>query len=76
MQPELWRGLTQLLAFDGDVESTFCADFTVATTAYGEPATAELVPGGANVRICLNAHVVARALPTSLLGPRVERPAP
>jgi hypothetical protein len=65
VQPELWRGLSQLLSFDGDVEATFCANFTVASTAYGEPATVELIPGGADVRLLLAAAGLGwRALPS------------
>ena len=36
VSPELWRGLSQLLAYDGDVESTFLAEFAVESNAYGE----------------------------------------
>ena len=48
VDPELARGLAQLLEFDGDVEVTFMATFTVAATACGEPKTVELLPGGAD----------------------------
>mmetsp|Transcript_46394 Transcript_46394/g.150684 ORF Transcript_46394/g.150684 Transcript_46394/m.150684 type:complete len:452 (-) Transcript_46394:307-1662(-) len=48
VDPELARGLAQLLEFDGDVEVTFMATFTIAATACGEPTTVELLPGGAD----------------------------
>ena len=32
--PDLWRGLHALLSFEGDVESTFMADFTVPSEAF------------------------------------------
>ena len=35
--PDLWRGLHALLSFEGDVESTFMADFTVTSFALISP---------------------------------------
>jgi len=51
VQPDLWRGLTALLDFDGDVESTFLADFSVTSHAFGEEVVHELVPNGASVPV-------------------------
>ena len=51
VQPDLARGLASLLAFDGDVESTFLADFTSTVEAFGSMQTVELVPGGADVPV-------------------------
>ena len=36
--PDLWRGLSSLLTFDGDVQTTFMADFSVASEAFGASA--------------------------------------
>ena len=51
MQPDLARGLTQLLEYDGDdVEDVFCASFAVeAESVTGEPQLHELVPGGKDI---------------------------
>lgn len=46
IQPDLCRGLSALLAYDGDVESAFCADFSVTTSALGALQVTELVPNG------------------------------
>jgi len=46
IQPDLCRGLSALLAYDGDVESAFCADFSVTTNALGALQVTELVPNG------------------------------
>lgn len=51
VDPELHRGLEQLLRYEGDVESTFCADFTLTDTAFGAAATVELKPGGAELAV-------------------------
>jgi len=45
-RPRLAHGLWQLLEFDGDVESTFCLDFTVDTDRYGSHEPVPLCPGG------------------------------
>ena len=49
--PDLWRGLRALLAFDGDVESTFMADFAVASEAFGAMTIDELVPNGSDTPV-------------------------
>ena len=49
--PDLARGLASLLAFDGDVESTFLADFSVTADSLGAMHTTELVPGGAAIPV-------------------------
>ena len=51
VQPELWRGLTQMLAFEGDVEEIFMADFSVSSTAFGQEVVHELKPGGAQIAV-------------------------
>ncbi|KAJ4306889.1 putative E3 ubiquitin-protein ligase [Collariella sp. IMI 366227] len=45
-RPSLARGLRQLLDFDGDVESTFCLDFSIDTERYGNVEKVLLCPGG------------------------------
>ncbi|KAL7902557.1 hypothetical protein HDV63DRAFT_22233 [Trichoderma sp. SZMC 28014] len=45
-RPRLANGLRQLLAFDGDVEETFCLDFVIETDKYGSKAQVPLCPGG------------------------------
>ncbi|EHK24451.1 uncharacterized protein TRIVIDRAFT_122664, partial [Trichoderma virens Gv29-8] len=44
--PRLANGLRQLLAFDGDVEETFCLDFVIETDKYGSKVQVPLCPGG------------------------------
>ncbi|GBG27789.1 Ubiquitin-protein ligase, putative [Hondaea fermentalgiana] len=48
LSPQLAKGLEDLLAFDGDVEQTFCRNFQVSYEAFGEIKTVDLVPDGAN----------------------------
>jgi ubiquitin-protein ligase E3 A len=50
-QPELGRGLQQLLDFDGDVEATFARDFTYSYESYGEMKVVELKENGANIPV-------------------------
>ncbi|QYT01455.1 HECT-domain-containing protein [Trichoderma simmonsii] len=45
-RPRLANGLRQLLAFDGDVEETFCLDFVIETDRYGSKVQVPLCPGG------------------------------
>ncbi|KAK4122620.1 HECT-domain-containing protein [Parathielavia appendiculata] len=47
-RPRLAQGLRQLLTFQGDVESTFCLDFTVDTSRYGALENIPLCPNGAH----------------------------
>ncbi|KAL7795231.1 hypothetical protein V8C37DRAFT_47878 [Trichoderma ceciliae] len=47
-RPRLANGLRQLLAFDGDVEETFCLDFAIETDRYGSKIQMPLCPGGEN----------------------------
>ena len=45
-RPRLAKGLQQLLDFDGDVEDTFCLEFTITVDRYGHADTVPLCPGG------------------------------
>jgi ubiquitin-protein ligase E3 A len=47
--PELARGLTQLLTFEGDVQSVYERNFTVDHDVMGVTETVELKPGGAAI---------------------------
>ncbi|SPQ27664.1 b2d7493a-2635-4622-a26f-d68b6d805ed6 [Thermothielavioides terrestris] len=47
-RPRLAHGLRQLLAFEGDVESTFALDFAIDTERYGVVERVALCPGGEN----------------------------
>ncbi|OAA55954.1 ubiquitin-protein ligase [Niveomyces insectorum RCEF 264] len=47
-RPRLARGLRQLLDYDGDVEATFCLDFTISVERYGHTDTMPLCPNGAS----------------------------
>ena len=47
-RPALARGLRHLLAFEGDVESTFCYSFVAEVDAFGQRKTIPLIPGGEN----------------------------
>merc|ERR1711908_96378 len=49
--PDLYRGLRSLLTFDGDVEATFMADFSVTSEAFGAMTIEELVPNGAETPV-------------------------
>uniref|UniRef100_A0A7S1KNI6 HECT-type E3 ubiquitin transferase n=1 Tax=Percolomonas cosmopolitus TaxID=63605 RepID=A0A7S1KNI6_9EUKA len=49
--PELYRGLKQLLAYTGDVENDFCRNFMVETEAFGEVRSFELKPGGEDIPV-------------------------
>ena len=52
VDPELVRGLAGLLAFEGDVEGTYCRSFVAERRdAFGGVAEHELVPGGAEVPV-------------------------
>ncbi|KAL2629156.1 hypothetical protein R1flu_013842 [Riccia fluitans] len=51
VQPQLFRGLQQLLEYDGDVENTFCLTFQVEYDYFGETKTHELIPGGSNLPV-------------------------
>lgn len=45
-RPHLAKGLQQLLDYDGDVESTFGLDFTIAVERFGHADMFPLCPGG------------------------------
>jgi len=45
-RPQVAKGLTQLLDFDGDVESSFCLDFAIDVDKYGLTERIPLCPGG------------------------------
>lgn len=51
--PQLARGLTQLLDFDGDVESTFLRNFTAEMDVFGEKITVELKNGGKDIPLTI-----------------------
>mmetsp|Transcript_3165 Transcript_3165/g.2896 ORF Transcript_3165/g.2896 Transcript_3165/m.2896 type:complete len:213 (-) Transcript_3165:487-1125(-) len=51
IDPDLVKGLELLLAFEGNVEETFCRTFTVETFSFGHPVTQELIPGGSNIMV-------------------------
>eukprot|EP00761_Pharyngomonas_kirbyi_P013978 gb/GECH01014008.1/.p1 GENE.gb/GECH01014008.1/~~gb/GECH01014008.1/.p1 ORF type:complete len:721 (+),score=180.72 gb/GECH01014008.1/:1-2163(+) len=51
IDPELERGLEQLLNYDGDVEETFCRTFEFESEAFGERVHHELKPGGSEVPV-------------------------
>jgi len=60
--------------FDGDVESTFLADFSVTTNAFGAMAITELVPGGAEMPVTnANRAEYARVYAKHVLVRSVER---
>ncbi|EQC25803.1 hypothetical protein SDRG_16351 [Saprolegnia diclina VS20] len=50
-QPALGKGLRQLLAFDGDVESVFQRSFELSYEVFGQVKTIELVPGGKDMAV-------------------------
>lgn len=50
-RPELGRGLKTLLNFDGDVESTYCRNFSVSYDVYGETKVTELKEGGEKISL-------------------------
>ena len=45
-RPALAQGLRQLLAFEGDVQETYCWDFVAIGDRYGHPTTMPLCPNG------------------------------
>ena len=52
MDEELWRGLKQLLDYQGDdVEDVFCLTFELAWTETAEKRRVELKPDGANISV-------------------------
>lgn len=51
VDPELHRGLQQLLTFEGDVESTYLTDFTSTEPAFGAVNVVELKEGGADIPV-------------------------
>ena len=51
LQPELARGLQQLLDFDGDVQATFGACFQISYEVFGQVRTVDLVPDGGLVPV-------------------------
>lgn len=54
-RPRLAKGLRNLLDYDGDVESTFCLDFTIGVEKYDLQETVPLCPGGER-RLVTNAN--------------------
>lgn len=49
--PELARGLTQLLNFEGNVEEVFCRSFYIETHSFGEIIRHELKPNGESIPV-------------------------
>eukprot|EP00004_Rigifila_ramosa_P002656 TRINITY_DN12746_c0_g1_i1.p1 TRINITY_DN12746_c0_g1~~TRINITY_DN12746_c0_g1_i1.p1 ORF type:complete len:1102 (-),score=245.80 TRINITY_DN12746_c0_g1_i1:32-3277(-) len=49
--PEVVRGLKQLLAYEGDVEHTFCRTFCVEREHYGSVVTVDLVQNGREIAV-------------------------
>eukprot|EP01113_Clastostelium_recurvatum_P027568 TRINITY_DN3328_c0_g1_i4.p1 TRINITY_DN3328_c0_g1~~TRINITY_DN3328_c0_g1_i4.p1 ORF type:complete len:788 (-),score=217.69 TRINITY_DN3328_c0_g1_i4:51-2093(-) len=49
VQPELARGLEQLLTFEGDVEDVYGRTLSVTYDVYGEKRVHELIPGGEHI---------------------------
>ncbi|PWW77571.1 HECT-domain-containing protein [Tuber magnatum] len=47
-RPSLAHGLSQLLEYEGDVESTFCRDFVIETERFGQVTRVPLCPNGEN----------------------------
>ncbi|ORZ03377.1 hypothetical protein BCR43DRAFT_431240 [Syncephalastrum racemosum] len=50
-RPALARGLEQLLAFEGDVESVFCRSFVAEIESFGERRCEPLIPNGQNTMV-------------------------
>jgi len=44
-------GFRNLIEFDGDVESTFCRDFTIRYDFFGGERVVELKENGANIQL-------------------------
>jgi len=51
VNPGMYKGLKQLLAFDGNVEETYMRTFTYSSTVFGETKTIELKKGGAEIAV-------------------------
>ncbi|KAA0721997.1 putative E3 ubiquitin-protein ligase HERC3 [Triplophysa tibetana] len=51
LSPTEGRSLQQLLDFDGDVEETFCLNFTITREYYGITEVKELVQGGKTIAV-------------------------
>lgn len=51
VDPELAKGLTQLLEFDGDVEYVYSKNFVVETESFGVINSHELIPNGENISV-------------------------
>lgn len=52
LQPDLARGLSALLSFEGDLEATFQLSFQITTEGdFGERRTVDLVPDGAGLAV-------------------------
>ena len=51
VDPELHRGLSDLLAFDGDVEAVFCQSFQVSVNVFGSVVNVDLKEGGADIPV-------------------------
>ena len=51
LQPDLAKGFRDLLAFDGNVEETFCQVFQMSYDFFGERRTIDLKEDGANILV-------------------------
>lgn len=51
VNPVLVKGFQQLLAFEGDVESTYCRNFTAETLAFDQTERHELKPRGSEIAL-------------------------
>eukprot|EP00002_Diphylleia_rotans_P026853 TRINITY_DN5372_c0_g1_i2.p1 TRINITY_DN5372_c0_g1~~TRINITY_DN5372_c0_g1_i2.p1 ORF type:complete len:1044 (+),score=190.77 TRINITY_DN5372_c0_g1_i2:73-3204(+) len=51
IDPALVQGLKSLLEFDGDVEDTFCKNFTVTVKYFDTEKVVELKPGGTDIPV-------------------------
>ncbi|KAJ3220007.1 putative E3 ubiquitin-protein ligase HTD2 [Dinochytrium kinnereticum] len=49
--PLLWKGLKDMLEFDGNVEETYCYSFEATYSSWYRTKTADLRPGGSEIRV-------------------------
>lgn len=49
--PEMGKALSHLLEFEGDVQSTYCRNFTASYKVFGETRVDELKKGGADIEL-------------------------
>jgi len=74
LDPEMARGLQQLLDFEGDVEEVFGRTFSVAYQRFGEVCEFELKPGGSHIPLTQeNKHEYVQLYTDYLLNVSIER---